>query len=368
MKITLIKTGVRAVERWLLVFYSPAKKGPVQRRFKSRADAERFFREHEKLRARGLPPEIAQATSSQMADIVAALEFSRREGFRLMDAAEAFVKQRDASTALHPMPASAVLVEEFLAEKRSEGCRPATLTAYASAFGSLRLRSTKALESLTRREIGDLLTSANVANSSKNNWRRHARVFFKWLKVRGYRTDDAGEGLPTYKAERHDPCIYTADESERLLREAESSAPQFVRAYALGLFCGIRPQGIARLTEADILLDDKLVRVGWAQDKTGKKYFSEIPENALAWLVRFNKEQVLAVPRYHHRRILIAAGLNHGHDILRHTFASHHLAAHQSIEKTAHALNHRGADMLFRHYRAAVKPAEGVRFFQIGPK
>lgn len=28
----------------------------------------------------------------------------------------------------------------------------------------------------------------------------------------------------------------------------------------------------------------------------------------------------------------------------------------------------RGADMLFRHYRAAVKPAEGVRFFEIRPK
>lgn len=328
----------------------------------------RFFREQEKFIERGFPPELVQATSSRMADLVAALEISNLNGFRLMDAAEAFVKQRDASKNSHPMPASAVLEQEFLAEKRSEGCRPATLTAYASAFGSLRLRSTKALESLTRREIGDLLTRANVANSSKNNWRRHARVFLKWLKVRGYRTDDAGEGLPTYKAERHDPCIYTADESERLLREAESSAPQFVRAYALGLFCGIRPQGIARLTEVDILLDDKLVRVGWEQDKTGQKYFAEMPENLVAWLARFNTDQVLAVPRYHHRRILIAAGLNHGHDILRHTFASHHLAAHQSIEKTAHALNHRGAEMLYRHYRAAVKPADGVRFFQIRPE
>ena len=199
MKITLIKTGVRAVERWLLVFYSPAKKGPVQRRFKSRADAERFFREHEKLRARGLPPEIAQATSSQMADIVAALEFSRREGFRLMDAAEAFVKQRDVSTASHPMPASPVLVEEFLAEKRSEGCRPATLTAYASAFGSLRLRSTKALESLTRREIGDLLTSANVANSSKNNWRRHARGFFSGSRFEVIEQTMPAKGCPLTK-------------------------------------------------------------------------------------------------------------------------------------------------------------------------
>ncbi len=110
------------------------------------------------------------------------------------------------------------------------------------------------------------------------------------------------------------------------------------------------------------------MRVGWAQDKTGKKYFAELSDNAVEWLARYGNRQAFCVTRHQHKLILGTAGLNHGHDILRHTFASHHLAAHQSIEKTAHALNHRGADMLFRHYRAAVKPAEGVRFFQIRPK
>ena len=368
MKITRIATTAQCRERWLLEFYSAEKQTTVRLRFKSKDAAEKFYKETKKLRARGFPAALAQASPVLLADITAALSLIAGQGVRLVEAVEFFLKGRKDLAALRPMTGSEALVEEFLAAKRAEGCRTMTVKSHLNALAAIRTRSPKPIEMLTGSQLFDLLAAAKVSNVSKNNWRRHARVFYKWLKARGYRLDDAGAGVATFKQETKDPCIYTADESERLMRAAAATHPRFVRAYALGLFCGIRPQGIARLTEADILLDDKLVRVGWEQDKTGQKYFAEMPENLVAWLARFNTDQVLAVTKHCHTGILAAAGLRGGHDILRHTFASHHLAAHQSIEKTAHALNHRGAEMLFRHYRAAVKPAEGVRFFQIRPK
>ena len=49
-----------------------------------------------------------------------------------------------------------------------------------------------------------------------------------------------------------------------------------------------------------------------------------------------------------------AAMVNWGHDIMRHTFASYHLAHYCSPDKTAHELGHRDTKMLYRHYRRVV--------------
>ena len=51
---------------------------------------------------------------------------------------------------------------------------------------------------------------------------------------------------------------------------------------------------------------------------------------------------------------------------MRHTFASHHLAAFQDAGKTAFQLGHKGDPaMLFSHYRNIVTPVEGKKFFKI---
>ena len=352
---------------WRLSFYSTTAKGNVRRRFSSKEEALRFFKSQERLQQGGMPAQIAQATSGEKADIVAALEICAEGGFRLLDAVRSFANDKIMREARRPMPDTDRIEGDFLAGKTAQGCRPATLKSYLSAFGSIRLRAKQPLELLTHAELRNLLDAAKVSPVSKNNWRRHVRVFFGWLKRQGFRPDDPSEDLPTYKTARQDPCIFSAQEAERLMRTVEDQGPQFCRAYSLALFSGIRPKGIERLKIDDILLDERLVRVGYEQDKTGNKYFAPIPDNGIRWMHRYATNQILAVPRYWSRRLFAAAKLKSGHDILRHTFASHHLAAHGSADQTAAALNHRGTEMLFRHYRAAVKPADGKQFFHISP-
>tara|TARA_Y100001934_G_scaffold186713_1_gene220328 strand:- start:448 stop:618 length:171 start_codon:yes stop_codon:yes gene_type:complete len=52
---------------------------------------------------------------------------------------------------------------------------------------------------------------------------------------------------------------------------------------------------------------------------------------------------------------------------MRHSFASYHLAYHQSADKTALEMGHRDTQMLYRHYRSVVSKDEAAKFWKIEP-
>jgi hypothetical protein len=64
----------------------------------------------------------------------------------------------------------------------------------------------------------------------------------------------------------------------------------------------------------------------------------------------------------HLSEIRDAAGISWGHDILRHSFCSYHLARHHSPGKTAMEAG-RSEAVLVRHYRELVTPAAAAEFW-----
>ena len=54
-------------------------------------------------------------------------------------------------------------------------------------------------------------------------------------------------------------------------------------------------------------------------------------------------------------------------NVLRHSFASYHLAHFKNAAQTAAELGHAGAAMLYQHYRELVKPDDAARWWQIMP-
>ena len=54
-------------------------------------------------------------------------------------------------------------------------------------------------------------------------------------------------------------------------------------------------------------------------------------------------------------------------DILRHSFASHHLALHRNAALTASELGHHNQQMLFEHYREVVSSDQANAYFGIIP-
>ena len=158
--------------------------------------------------------------------------------------------------------------------------------------------------------------------------------------------------------------ILSVAQCARLLRGCESAAER--RVVALLLFAGIRPDAqngeIGRLEWSSIT--DQIYIAAQISKTSSDRY---IPISArLGRLLRGHPPSGPVCPpnwRRAWQRIRRDAGISEMHDVLRHTFASNYLAAHGE-EATKNAMGHtQGSVTLFRHYRRAIMPADGIKFF-----
>jgi integrase len=143
---------------------------------------------------------------------------------------------------------------------------------------------------------------------------------------------------------------------------------------AIGLVAGLRPSEVMRLKWSEI--NFKRGHIDAKLTKTRDRRIVTMSENLKEWLEPLAKEGDAPVSTVHERRwrdrILKAANFPDGavwaQDILRHSFASYHLAKHQDAGKTAFELGHKGnAQILYRHYREVVSPAEAEEYWSIFP-
>jgi integrase len=133
---------------------------------------------------------------------------------------------------------------------------------------------------------------------------------------------------------------------------------------AIGLFAGVRPLEIQRLQQQDIT--DRYIEITAAKAKTRKRRLVSLSDNLKEWIALggdlplTNKPKRLA-------RVLHMAGLKWKPDIMRHSFASYHLAMYRSADKTAFELGHRDSKMLFAHYRELVTQEAAESYWSIRP-
>lgn len=130
---------------------------------------------------------------------------------------------------------------------------------------------------------------------------------------------------------------------------------------ALTLFCGLRPEREAgEASVRDLDLPGRVFLVSAGSAKTRRRRPVELPRAAVSWLRlwrRWCPEQVRIVPANFTRLwrdLRRQAGLTDWpQDVLRHSAASYHYAAHQDLARLQAWLGHsEDEDTLFRHYRA----------------
>ena len=160
------------------------------------------------------------------------------------------------------------------------------------------------------------------------------------------------------------PAIFTVEDTARLLQVAQSIDPPIAKYLAIGLFAGIRPNEIIRLDNSDI--NGRYIEVKGTSAKTRKRRIVSVLSNLQNWL-----RIAESLPKKNLRRrreiVIRQANVDWTHDIMRHTYASYHLAYHQSADKTALEMGHRDTQMLFRHYRSVVSKDEAAKFWKIEP-
>jgi site-specific recombinase XerD len=188
--------------------------------------------------------------------------------------------------------------------------------------------------------------------------------FFTWCMREGYRKNNPCGAVRRPQSDDVAPAIFSPEQARKLLKTAYNNDVGLAPYLALGLFAGVRPLEIERLQRSDI--KQHHIEVSAAKSKTRKRRLITLSDNLRKWL-RVEGDLAPKNRRKRLSRILEVAELNWSPDIMRHSFASYHLALHESADKTALEMGHRDTQMLFRHYREIVTKGEAVEYWQTYP-
>lgn len=262
------------------------------------------------------------------------------------------------------------LVTEFTAAKKQDGASKRylqdlrnRLDTFAEDFGELKVGE------ILPSQIDDWLRGLKVAGQTRNNFRRVLHAFFQFAVVRGYSPENAVAKTARAKVVRGAPAIFTPEQMRTVLEKAPRG---FVPYLAIGAFAGLRSAEIERLDWSEIDLTGRLIKVTPEKSKTAQRRFVTICDALAAWLApHARKSGQVATPdsvRDGREKTVKAAQIEWPSNVLRHSFASYHLAQFKNAGETAAELGHAGAAMLYQHYRELVKPESAARWWQIKPQ
>jgi integrase/recombinase XerD len=363
-------TGYNKQVRWQIDFGVVNGKRK-QRRFDSEKAAEK---------------ELKKLQKQQENEGKAGISLSEADRIRFLEAREqlaragATIEQATAFYLAHAKPSAgtipmAKLRDACLEAKLRENKRPRyldQLKCSATSFCKAGHADTPA-HSITASEVEHWLFKNNWKPKTQAVYLADLRTVFAWGIARGYLTINPCAAIKPPTLEDKPVEIFEVSTCAQLLKAAAATEAQLgmLAQIAIGLFAGIRPE--ERLQWSHVHLEDRFIEVPAAIAKTRKRRIVTISENLAAWLelatCRLHR-QVAPVAWLVKRRaaLLKKAKITvWPHDVLRHSFASYHLAQHGSAEKTSLQLGHHNTQMLFAHYRELVRPADAAAFWEIRP-
>jgi integrase len=266
------------------------------------------------------------------------------------------------------------VVKQLLAAKRGANRRPATLA-------DAEHRLNRVVESFGDRPLGTItlhdlemwLNGLDVGPVTRGNFRTAVIGLFNYGVKRGLIDRNPAMGLPKSGKDQSMPVILSVKQVEALLNAASLKAPEMVPYFAVGLFAGLRPKNeLAGLKWSSIDFKAKTILVEPATAKKRRTRYVTLSANLAAWLAPHRQDVgTIFYSRRKFRTVVTEAGLSDWTpDVMRHSFASYHLAHHGDANATALQLGHAGAPgVLFDHYRALVqKKKDAAAFWKIRPK
>ncbi len=226
---------------------------------------------------------------------------------------------------------------------------------------------------LTRPTIAEWISTA--PSGSRSHYYTAAAALCRWGWGRGYSREYALAGLPKPPSKpRPEPEILKPAQVRALLETARALYPRMVPYIALGVFAGLRPCAeLVWLNWWDIDWEDKKIFV---TVKTSRKTHRARPipmaDCLAAWLALTpegeRKGPVAVFSRRHYMKIQAKAGVQVGHDVLRHTRASYRLAEIRDPAIVAYENGHTLAVMQVHYANLRLKDAEVREFWGIVPK
>ena len=329
-----------------------------------------YVRAVEALKPTGVPLEMA---ALQFAEAVKVMNSGS-----LLEAARLFARQHPQNL---PRRSVSEVVEELLRAKVADGMSGVYVQDLRSRLGRFGRYFKMPVSMVSLIEIDDFLRSLELSGRSRNNYRRAIATLLYFSEARGYVVKGAVdvEAVSVAKEAGGAIEIFTPEEMARVLDQAE---PALIPFLAIGAFAGLRHAEIARLDWSEIRLADGFIEVKASKAKTASRRLVPIPDNLKEWLAPHQKPngkvclhmsmskqllQVAKAVQEKWRQETPSGSFKWKHNALRHSFISYRVAAIQNVAQVALEAGN-SPQMIFRHYRELVRPADAVKWFSIMPE
>ena len=207
-------------------------------------------------------------------------------------------------------------------------------------------------------ECADYLRQAFDTPHQRNKARLILSGVFSTALKRGWCAENPVRRVEAERVVEQRIAILNREEIARLLAAAESyEGGACLAAVGMMLYAGIRPHEVERLRWSDVHLAARAIYISPQHSKTGGARHVTI-HPPLARLLRGARRAASGsiCPRNWRRSwagLHRAAGFTHWQaDVLRHTFATHHLATFRNYAELQLEMGHRSAELLRTRYIA----------------
>jgi integrase len=262
------------------------------------------------------------------------------------------------------------VVAELLAVKAARGASVRYLQDLRSRLGRFAEAFRKNAGDVTTAAVQEWLDGLKLSPQSYKNFQTVLHLLFGFCVARGYAADNPVATVESVKVSGRDVEIYTPGELAKLLTCVAAGA---LPAMAIGAFAGLRTAEIQRLDWRDVDLSGGFVTVSADKAKTGARRIVPILPALGAWLAPYACKTGCVWGQSDFplhaawRAAATAAGVAWKSNALRHSFASYRLAATQNAAQVSLEMGN-SPQVVFRHYRELVKPAEAERWFDVKPE
>jgi len=276
-------------------------------------------------------------------------------------------------------PTVSTVIAEIVNGKQANGRRQDTIDnfriraeRFAATFGERRLSTIASEEIRVWLSDSSMHRGRELAPVSRINYLVAIGNVFNYGVQHGYCDRNPVKLLDRPSRESADIKFLTVEQVISLLLHAEKH--ELVPYVALGVFAGLRPEKELRALEwPKVSLPERTIRIDASLAKTRQRRVIEIGDALAAYLTPHTKKRGLVVPlsdqafRTRWEKCRTDAGLiPWPHDVMRHTFATYHLAAFNDIGKLALQMGN-SPQVIHSAYKGLVSKADAGRFFALRP-
>ncbi len=260
-------------------------------------------------------------------------------------------------------------VKLFLAERTREQLRPDSIVNLTMRLNRFKKRvGDWPVSEVTEGQITEHLFPKDDTRTARSiiNDRLVLANFFNWCVTKKYCAANpcASVKAPKVRGRKAPASLTLADSRKLMVAVRDYRDGQAVPYFVLGLFGGLRPTEITRLSWDDIDFARNRVDLKPEVAKTGEHRFVSLTPNMIAWLEphRLKRTPFKLAETVFER---VRNGITWPPDVMRHTAVSNYLVGHtdrEATERHGHSMT-----VMLKHYRDRVSPEDAKAFWDITP-